>query len=277
MPAFRAAFLTLTLGAAALPLAATTIDGFFPARGEGDLVLSHTQESYDEFWVGDVKVADPGVGEVETTSVSVWGRIGLTEDLAVVFNVPHVDADSDGLGGFGDSGFQDAAALLSWRAIDRQGERCRHTLALAGGLRTPIESYEANLPVDLGDGTTDALLRAAYQLEHGAFYLTQMVGYELRGDDAPDGFPLQTTLGYTVGRVTPSLTYAWYTADGGTDIGDPGFTFPSNQDEYERLGLGLYARLSDQWGLSAGYFDTLDGRNSGDLAGFSLGVVYRVR
>ncbi len=273
----RATLFAFALGAAGLPLAATTIDGFFPAAREGHLVLSYTRESYDEFWVGDTKVADPGVGEVETTSQSLWGRFGFTDDLAVIFNLPYVDADSDGLGGFGDSGFQDAAALLSWRAVERQRERCRHTLALAGGLRTPLEDYEANLPVDLGDGTTDALLRAAYQLARGPFYFTQMVGYELRGDDAPDGFPLQITVGATSGRVTPSVSYAWYIADGGTDIGDPGFTFPGNQDEYERLGVGLYARFAERWGLSAGYFDTLDGRNSGDLAGFSLGVVYGVR
>ncbi|MGH9465482.1 MAG: transporter, partial [Thermoanaerobaculia bacterium] len=172
---------------------------------------------------------------------------------------------------------QDLAVLVSWRALGRGTASCRHTLALAGGLRTPLESYEANLPVDLGDGSTDGLLRVAYQIERGSFYFTQMVGYELRGDDVPDGFPLQTTFGYAFGPVTPSITYALYTADGGTDIGEPGFTFPSNQDEYERLGLGLYARLAETWGLSAAFFDTLDGRNSGDLTGFSVGVVYRIR
>lgn len=271
----RAALLTLALGATAQPLAATTIDGFFPAAGEGDLVLSYAAEGYDEFWVGDTKVSDPGVGEVETTSESLWGRFGLTDDLAVIFNVPYVHADSDGLGGFGDSGFQDLAALLSWRALSRETGSCRHSLALAGGVRTPIESYEANLPVDLGDGSTDALLRLAYQVERGQLYVTQMVGYELRGDDAPDGFPLQTTLGTTFGRVTPSLYYAWYVADGGTDIGDPGFTFPSNKDETTRIGAKIYGRLGEHFGLAVGAFSTLDGRNSGDVEGFSLGAVYR--
>ncbi len=270
--------LVAALAAAAAPpsLAATSIDGFFPERGDGDLVLSYTAESYDEFWVGDQKVSDPGVGEVETASRSLWGRLGITDDLALIFNLPYVDADSDGLGGFGDSGFQDLAALLSWRALASQCEGSRHTLALAAGARTPIEDYEANLPVDLGDGSTDALARLVYQFERGGFYFVQMVGYELRGGDVPDGAPLQTTLGYSFGRATASLYYALYRADGGTDIG-PGVTFPSNEDEYDRWGASIYVHARQRLGVSAAAFDTLDGRNSGDTRGLSIGLVYGLR
>ncbi len=269
--------LASALLAAPLPVAATSIDGFFPARGQGDLVLSHTAERYDEFWMGDEKVADPGMGRVETRSESLWGRFGLTDDLAVIFAAPWVDAESNGSGGWCDRGFQDATALLSWRALGRQRAAGRHTVALGGGLRTPVESYDPNLPVDRGDGTTDVLLRAAYQLERGRFYLTQMVGYELRGGDAPDGVPFRTTFGVTLGRITTSASWAAYRAAGGSDIGEPGFTFPGNEDEHERIGLHLYARLAETWGLAAGTFTTLDGRNTGDAEGLSLGVVHRIR
>ena len=37
-------------------------------------------------------------------------------------------------------------------------------------------------------------------------------------------------------------------ADGGTDIGDPGFTFPSNKDETERVGAKVFARLTESIG-----------------------------
>jgi hypothetical protein len=264
------AFAALLLAFA--PAHAFDLNGFMPEKGRGDFALSYTSEGYDEFWVGETKVSDPGVGEVEIGSIAAWFQWGLTDDLAVVGNLAHVDASSDGLGGFEDSGFQDLSLLLKYRFVANGP----HSLVGAGGFRAPVSDYEANLPVDLGDGTTDALLRLVYLYQGpGGFYFSQQVGYDVRSDDAPDGFPLYTELGLTAGRVTYTGFYAYYSADGGTDIGDPGFTFPSNKDEYSRVGFKVYGRVTDQFGLSAAYFDTLDGRNSGDTDGFSVGGVFR--
>jgi hypothetical protein len=257
-----------TAVAIAAPAAALDINGFLPEAGHGDLAVSYTAEGYDEFWVGDIKVSDPGVGDVDIDSLSIWFDWGFTEDLALVVNAAYVDASSDGLGGFEDSGPQDIAALLKYRFL-ASGP---HSLVGAAGFRTALSDYEANLPVDLGDNTDDLLLRLVYMAQSGQFYFSQQIGYDLRGGDAPDGIPLYTELGYTAGRVTGSVLYSQLTADGGTDIGDPGFTFPSNKDEYQRLGLKLYGRVSDRFGLSGVYFQTLDGRNSGDTSGFSLGA-----
>src|SRR5262245_13257046 len=211
---------------------ALDITGFMPGQGGGDLALSYTTEGYDEFWVGDTKVSDPGVGEVDIKSLSFWFDWGFTDDFALVGNVAHVDASSDGLGGFEDSGIQDLSLLLKYRFLNSGP----HSLAAAGGVRTPVSDYEANLPVDLGDGTTDALFRLVYLFNNGPFYFSQQVGYDVRGDDAPDGIPIYTELGFTTGSLTWIGFYSQYTADGGTDIGDPGFTFPSNKDEYSRVG-----------------------------------------
>jgi len=262
---------------ALLPLAAAEaldLNGFQPARGQGTVAVSLTREGYDEFWVGDFKVSDPGVGEVEVQSLTVWLLWGLTDDLAVTVNVPWVDADSDGLGGFSDSGPQDLTALLRYRFASFESGDSRHGLTGALGYRTPMTDYEPNLPVDLGDGTDDVLLRLVYQFERGPLYFSQQVGYDLRSDDAPDGMPLYTELGVTAGRATYSAFYARLIADGGTDIGDPGFTFPSNQDEYSRAGGKVYVRFNDRFGGALAAFTTLDGRNSGDTDGLSLSGVW---
>ena len=63
-------------------------------------------------------------------------------------------------------------------------------------------------------------------------------------------------------------------ANGGTDIGDSGFTFPSNQEEFQRVGLRVFGRFNDRFGLSGSYFTTLDGRNSAETEGFSVGTVF---
>lgn len=253
------------------PATAFELNGFLPAAGEGNVALSFTSEGYDHFWVGETKVSDPGVGEVEIRSESLWFNYGVTDRLAVVGSLAYVGADSDGLAGFGEGDFQDASLLLQARILEGGG-KARHALVAAAGVRTPLTSYSDNLPVDVGDGTTDALLRVVYQLRVQGFYFAQQVGYDLRGGDAPDGVPLFTELGYSFGRFTVNGFYSQLIADGGTDIGDAGFTFPSNQEEYQRLGLKLYGRWSDRVGLSATAFDTLDGRNSGESRGLSAGL-----
>jgi hypothetical protein len=267
---------SLLMLAASGPAAALDLNGFQPEAGRGDVAFSLSIESYDEFWVGETKVSDPGVGKVDTTSFTVWIQWGFTDDLALVANLPYVEADSDGAGGFGESSLQDLSALLKVRfARWGGGGSAQHSLVGAVGGRVAASDYEDNQPVDVGDGTSDVLLRLVYQVEAGAFYFSQQVGYDLRGGDAPDGFPLYTELGYTFGQVTLNAYYLDYIADGGTDIGDPGFTFPSNQDETTRFGAKLYGRVSDRLGFSLLAFTTLDGRNSGDATGYAVGAVLR--
>ena len=271
----RYTFIALAVAVAALapaaPGRAADINGFLPARGHVDTALSYTSENYDKFWVGKTKVFDPGVGKVDIKSTSLWLQWGLTDDLALVADLPYVDDSSNGLGHFKDSGLQDLSALLKYRFFSSGPNR------LVGGLgvRVPATSYEGNLPVTRGHHTTDVLFRLVYQYQVEQFYFSQQVGYDLRNKDAPNSFPLYTELGFTAGPVTYTGFYSRLVTNSGTDIGDPGFTFPSNRQEYSRLGAKVYGRVTDRFGLSAAYYQTLDGRNVGDSSGFSGGVVLR--
>jgi len=263
-----------TAGAAltAAPAAhAYDMNGFLPAAGEGAVALSFTTEGYDHFWAGEQRVAAPReLGEIETRSLTLWGRYGITDRLALVANLPYVDTEGDGTAGLADSGVSDLTALVAVRLAEPRGG---HSLTGAAGVRTDVGDYEGDAPVSLGDATTDGLFRLVYQFQARGFYVSQQVGYDLRGGDAPDGVPLHTELGYTFGPTTLHAFYTRYVADGGTDIGEPGFTFPSNQEEYERAGGGAYVRLGGSFGVSARAYTTLDGRNTGDATGVSVGGV----
>ncbi|HSL85221.1 MAG TPA: hypothetical protein VLF66_20805 [Thermoanaerobaculia bacterium] len=273
-PALLAAGAAL-LAALSLPAAAPALDlnGFLPAAGEGAAALSYTAESYDEFWAGETKVQEPALGEVETSSLSLWFRWGFTDRLSVVANLPYVDVSTDGFAGLEDDGLADLEALLLFRLLETSSGALNHRLVAGAGVRTPASDYEGNAPISLGDDTTDALLRLVYQLQNGGFYVSQQVGYDLRSDDAPDNFPLFTEVGYTYGAFTFSGFYKKLVADGGTDIGDPGFTFPSNQEEYERVGAKVFGRFTDRIGGALSAFTTLDGRNTGQTTGVSAGIV----
>jgi hypothetical protein len=264
------AALILACAGLAVPVQAFDVNGFLPGQGQGDVALSYTSEGYDQFWAGKTKVSDPGVGEVDLKSTSVWLQWGLADNLALVANLPYIDASSNGLGGFEDQGLQDLAVLLKYRFFSSGP----HSLVGGVGVRTAVQDYEANLPVDLGDNTTDALFRLVYLFHTPVFYFSQQVGYDLRNKDAPNDYPFYTELGFTAGRITYGGFYSRLIADGGTDIGDPGFTFPSNKEEYSKIGAKIYARLTDFIGLSGAYFVTQDGRNTGDSDGFSAGAVF---
>ncbi len=251
--------------------AAIDLDGFMRSKGHGDVAFSLTSEGYDEFWAGESKVSDPGVGDVETQTVSLWMAYGITDDCTVVATVPWVDTEGDGLAGFEEKDLQDLTIVGKYR-LASFGSSIRGQLIGGIGIRTIASNYEANAPVDVGDGTADWLVRLVYLLQRGRFYASQQVGFDLRGGDAPDGYPLYTEIGYTRGRTTLTGLIQILRAESGTDIGDPGFTFPSNEEEYERVGLKAFIRLNDVYGLSAMAFATRDGRNTGDTAGLSLGL-----
>lgn len=260
------------LGACAPGAGATDITGFLAPSGHGAVALGFTAESYDSFWVGTRKVSDPGLGRVRTNSTTVFVQHGLTERVTLQANLPYVNTRGDGLAGFSESGLQDLSALVKVR-LAAGGTRVRSSLVLGAGLRTIASNYEANKPVDIGDGTADALLRVVHLLQSGRFYWSQQIGFDVRGGEAPNGFPVYTELGYGFGRTSFALLYSGALASGGTDIGDPGFTFPSNKDEFHRVGVKLFTRLSPSWGVVGHAFTTVAGRNSGDSTGFGAGLV----
>lgn len=271
-PLVSAAAVTICLAASA-PALALELNGWLPAAGQGDVALSYTAESWDEFWVGEMEVTEPALGTVDIESTTLWGRFGLSDDAALIFNLPYVSADGDGPAPFEGSDLQDATAMLLFRFASIEGDVVRHRFLAGAGVRTPASNYEANQPIDIGDGTTDVLTRFVYQVERGNFYGSQQIGYDLRSLDAPDNWSLYTELGLTTGRLTWIGYYHQVLATGGTDIGDPGFTFPSNEEEFQRAGLRVFTRLTDRFGLSLAGFTTLDGRNTAKSEGYSGGLV----
>lgn len=273
-PVPRAALGALLAGCLAAPAAhAFDTNGFLPSRGHGDLAISHTFESYEEFWVGGTQVEDPGVGRVETGTLALWMQYGITDDLAVLANLAYVDVRSDGLGGFSASGLQDRTVLAKLRVGSVRTGASQHSFVAGLGVTSPAAGYEPNVPVDVGDGTTDVLLRFVWLWQADAVYFSQQLGFDVRNEDAPDGFPVHSELGVTVRQVTVTAEYSGRWADGGTDIGDPGFTFPGNGDEYHRLGAKVYGRVSARAGLALSGFTTVDGRNTGKAGGISTGLV----
>jgi len=265
--------LSLALMSAVGPSAlAANLNGYLEEKGHGDVALSYTSESYDHFWIADQSTAVPNGGDVKTTSTSIWLAYGISDRLTLIGNLPYIEANSHDGFGITEKAWQDLT-LLGAYSLWSGGSTVGSSIVGAAGMRTVASNYVINnQPVNIGDGTADWLLRLVYQLRYRNLYVSQQVGYDIRGGDAPNNVPLHTEIGWTIGRITLIGFYSRVIARGGTDIGDPGFTFPSNGDEYSRAGGKVYGRITDGIGAGIMFFTTLNGRNTGDAAGASIGV-----
>jgi hypothetical protein len=269
--------LAASLLAVAGPLSAQGETGFFRGEGHLDAALSGTFDSYDEFWVGIEDVSDPGVGEVERTSVSLYLAYGLSDDLDLIGNAAWVSSESDGAAGApGEDDLQDFLLAAKWRAWHKPTGWGEMSLSLLPGIKLPLTDYEDNDITAHGDGQVDLRGRVVLHAQHTAgWYASFETGYDHRNGAPEDEIPMHLQAGMTFfERITVSPFVSRVESLGGNDIGDPGFTFPENEEDYTRAGIKAYAKLGAHMGITAGWHTTLDGRNTGDVTGFTVGLVY---
>lgn len=258
-------------------VSSTQDTGFVRGQGRTDCALSYNLDSYDEFWVGDTKVADPGVGEVERATYNLYVAHGLTNDLDLVFSAAYADVSSDGAAGFDDeTDLQDMVIGAKWRAWRRGAGPGELSLFLTPAIKVPMSEYENNAVTAIGDGQVDLRLRGIAHYQVGGFWGSIETGFDRRNGAPDDEFPLNLTLGASAGPVTIMPFYSGVSSQGGIDISDVGTLggFPSTEEEYERWGLRAYGRVNDTFGVTAGWLTTSDGKNTGDVEAFSLGLVF---
>lgn len=247
--------------------------GFLRGEGKLDLVFSYGLDTYNEFWIGDTKVKNPPFGRVTRQYFTAHGAYGITDDVDLTLNAAYVHVDTDNV--FNDEdGIQDLTAAARIRVGSQRFGSMTLNLLAAPGLKVPMSHYEDNSVPAIGDGQVDLHLRGIIQLVHdsGAFIALE-TGYDVRFDAPPDEIPINLTGGVTFDRVTVSGFVSRIESLGGHDIGQG--SFPGVEEEYWRVGGGVYCRLSETLGVTASGWTTLDGKNTGDVDGFSAGVVLR--
>jgi hypothetical protein len=234
---------------------------------------------YDEFWLGSTKVADPNVGEITREAVNLHVAHGLRSDLDLVISASWVDVENDGFADFDDeTKLQDAVVGVKWRVGPAQrlgfGE---FSFLLAPSVKVPMSHYESNLPTALGDGQIDYRVRgiAHYRFDPGWFVSVES-GFDYRTEAPGNEIPLNVTLGVPLTQyLTVMPFWSQVSSDGDYDIGQG--DFPGVEEEWERYGLSLYARIDERFGISAGWKQTADGKNTGDIdGGYWLGLVWQL-
>ncbi len=264
------------LAAASATAAAQGDTGFLRGRGKTDLSLSYAAESYDEFFVGSDKTSTTALGKVTHESFNLHAAYGLTNDLDLFVAASWVDAENDGTAAFHDeTALQDAIGGAKWRLVgpNRFGPG-NFSFLVAPSVKIPMTHYEAKLPTAIGDGQVDYRARAIahYRLDCGIWASVES-GFDYRMEGPGNEMPLNVTVGFPITPfVTVSPFWSAVISDGSGDIGQ--VDLPAVEEEYQRAGVTIYARLDKSFGLTAGVKTTLDGKNTGDLDGYWIGLVW---
>ncbi len=266
-----------------LPLAGDALcqgdTGFLRGQGHADISLSFNRDTYRKFWIGrHVRPDGPGnaVGRVTRDSYTVFAAVGLLDEVDFQGSASYTGSSSDGVGMFPrEDEFQDINLGFKVQALAFRLGRGEASLLAAPAVKLPMANYVDDGVTAIGDGQTDYRARviAHYQLDNGAF-LSVESGYDIREAAPKDELPLNVTLGITLfERVTIMPFYQNINQLGGYDIGQG--PFPGTEEDYERAGVGLFVRIVDSLGVHASWRTTLSGRNTGDVDGFSVGLVLR--
>ena len=259
------------------------VDGFMKGKGNGSIVLSYSWEQYDEFYAGTNKVVANETpvrawgGEITTQSISLFGIVGLTDNIDLILNIPHVSAQGAGVDTIDQDvgGLQDASLFIKWRpvAVETGGG----TLSFLGalGFATPLSDYEADQVLSIGNQATRADLRLLTHFQsNGGLFGELQAGYSLRSNDVPNATLLSAKIGYAAEKFYIDVWSDTQISDSDApDIG-PGIPFSQTRVNYTQIGVSVFVPVVSSFGVSAGFGQYVSGRNVGLSTRFSGGLVY---
>jgi len=271
-------------------VAQSPVNGFMQKPGEGAVVLSYSQESYDEvFLVPEEVDGVPIFNDVTISSISLFGDIGVTDNLTVSLNVPYIESQGSATqatldnNGFENerSGVQNLKVYAKYRFHSFSLGESTLDLIGAVGLETPLGDYRADeglqsiIAIGNEASSFNTFGIAHFKTQSGIF-ATGQAGYSFRGNDVPHALVTELKLGYAASKYYFDVFIANQLSEDGVDILGEGFTgfFPATEVNYTRIGINGYAPLYDGIGITAGANAYVAGRNLGKSTGFYGGLVY---
>ncbi|ADB40639.1 hypothetical protein [Spirosoma linguale] len=272
------------------------IDGFMRGQRKASLAVFGSQSTYDTYYVNKTETKNPNLGTVTTEALTVVGTYGLGYDLDLIVAAPYVRMQaSDGYFSK-QEGFQDVTAALRWEAYDYKLGRSKLSWQFAVGYSMPIQPYVNDALVAIGRGSKNLDGRTLLHFKARSFFLTGQLGYIRNGQVTldhpvnnydPDQLNPNSNSKVNVPDVTEIIVRGGFVTkfcnidvwgqqqtphNRGTNIGT-GVPFPTNAIGFRRVGATAYLRLLKQFGLTAGYSTTLDGRNTGKSTQINAGLV----
>ncbi|WP_461040959.1 hypothetical protein [Spirosoma harenae] len=277
--------------------AQSLVSGFMQGQRKASLAVWGSQQTYDTYYLNTTETKNPNLGSVTTQALTAAGTYGLGFDLDLIVAASYVRTEASAGYFPKQEGFQDAYAALRWEAYDyKLGKSLKLSWQFAVGYSMPIQNYVNDAMVALGQGSKNLDGRTLLHLKGKSFFITGQYGYIRRGQvkldhvvNYYDPSQLNPNSGSTVNVpdvteliVRGGYVNKWLNLDvwgqhqtphsEGTNMG-PGIPFPTNAIGFTRIGATAYVRLLPQFGITAGYNTTLDGRNIGRSTQINGGIV----
>ena len=266
---------------------------WLPAPQAGDVSVSYTYQTADEFYFGTTKRPTPGPTSEDLVQKTVWvdGTYGILDSVAVDLRLGFAESDFEVEGGHpavrreSYSGLADVNLGVTWRFLDEvlSDYALMPSVALrAGGIIAG--DYQTGYINSLGDGGDGFEVSAlAGKFFADRFALSGEFGYRNRNNAVPDNLFLRLSAGVSFwDRIGLSVSYGRVdTPWTSFDIGDPGFSpdrFPEVREEMELIGAGINWAVSDRVSLVFTYASVIAGRNTAasDVFSASLGYAFDV-
>ncbi|SFC88678.1 hypothetical protein [Algibacter pectinivorans] len=259
-------------------------DGFFNKKGEANISLSYTYESFEKFYLGlDEVDGVPAHSEIDQNIYNIYANYGITDNITAIVNLPYIKATGNGAadpvnGSTEQSDLQDISVLVKWAPFVSSHKHGTTTGVIAIGGSYAFD-YEPNGILSIGNGASsfDTKLGLQYNNNSG-FFGNAFVGYSIRGEadnnlglgtgakfDVPNSVNAQIKLGYAGKSFYADAWFDAQKTNGGLDINSPDFAgnFPETKVNYSRIGLNLYAPVTKNIGVSLGSGTVVSGRNTG--------------
>ena len=255
-------------------------------QGNGSIVLSYSWERYNEFYFADTKMDAPPPygGQITTQSVSLYGVVGLSDNVDIILNIPYITAKGDGQAPPEQevSNLQDASLFIKWRPLFIETGGGNLSFLAAVGAATPLSDYAADAVLSIGNHATrvDGRLITHFLTNAGVFAELQ-AGYSLRSDEVPNATLLSAKVGYAADKFYLDLwSETQISSSNAPDIGQAPFfsetstPFSQTRVNYTQIGASLFVPIVSSLGVSASFGQYISGRNVGLSTRVSGGVVY---
>lgn len=265
----------------AMPASLSAQSAWLPKPGDFDLSNAYTFQTYDRFWFGDTKMDFPDTDQHTISSTLEYGIFDVGNfGAALDITLAYVRTIGTRMGAGVNDGLNDVTGGIRIRLLDEYSwdtELVPTTTLRIGGILQG--SYPVGFPESPGDGASGgevSILVAKNILDTG-FGFSGDLGYRYRAENVPEDlffsfFVFQNFLE----SFTASVGYRHVQGLSGSDIGDPGFTFPEVKEISQSVEAGLNYR--DGRGCDWGIFvaQTVDGRNTADrfVAGVSMTISF---
>jgi len=245
------------------------IDGFYKGKGNASAVLGFGFEDTKSYFAGGEKI------DLSRSLFygNLYGVYGITNTLDVSVSIPYLVSDDN-------SDFQDISIFLKHKVFQKEFEKGKFEISLAGGFSTPLSDYSIGGLNDIGQQATIFETRGVFHYQcHSGWFTSLQSGYSFKLEEVPNSFPFVIKAGRASSKWYYDIYYDFQHSFGGIDyLGTPSpQNFRAFGVDYHKVGGTVYKPFSNNIGAYVSLSYVLSGRNVFQGPAYGIGIVYNFK